>query len=619
MAINGADLYNADGTVTHYRSVVQLTVNGPLFDAKLVQWNGTQLLDPDSGTVVVTPPVVVTPSGVVLTRFGSSPAPGSNAAGVVTKYGTKSFIRTFLGLPGAVPAKTAGASGAHVSWSMGFSMDTTRPKADVVAANTAMGNKVVNGDYDAAFRTSTQTLDPNYFVVECVHELDHKVNGGWITVALGVALKNHFYDVVKAVNPRLKVVNTLTAYAFSPNNVLYTAGTTDSRYGAIRANVIGGDADGAHSFPYPNYHPHPGNLQKWIQKYAANGYTDYSMPEWGTRNDQAADQPDLLELAKWITETGNFWKYGTTTGTAPIAGWKAPLYACWYDFYNAESTDPNRADDRLIQPAPVNALKALVAASPPLGTGTTVTMPILYGNLEGGYTLTDKGWDTRVAAQVNLVAGSGADLAFLVELHGEVGTGLPNGGAAYFLSQLKAVDVDWALAQGEGGNQCLYRPSRYVVAAPRNMIFASGNRYYNDFTIQHRATGLTRRAVLNHFIADDTDGTSRSTERAAQANELVSYVAANGTNFFLGDFNSATEAAGYPRAIFKAAGWLGLRDRGPVTNGTLSTFSTDPASSLWIEDIWTHSTDPVSASRLIVTNGASDHNGWLATTFTWTA
>jgi hypothetical protein len=254
-------------------------------------------------------------------------------------------------------------------------------------------------------------------------------------------------------------------------------------------------------------------------------------------------------------------------------------------------------------------------------TTTTFSAPILYGNMYGGYQLTEKAWNTRVPAQVQLIKNAGVDLAFMVELHEEVDPSLPQGGDQYFLSQLKLADPDWALARGAGGNQLLYRPSKYTVPGVKNMLFAQGNRYYSDFTIRHTATGLQKRGVLNHFIANGTDAAGATVDngplRAAQATELLNYVNANPIDFFLGDFNSATETTGFPRAIFKAGGWTGLRERGPVVNGTLSSFDTNPAVSTWIEDIWTRPTQPISNSRLIVTNGASDHNGWLATTFAY--
>lgn len=254
-------------------------------------------------------------------------------------------------------------------------------------------------------------------------------------------------------------------------------------------------------------------------------------------------------------------------------------------------------------------------------TPVNVSVPILYGNMYGGYDLTEKQWDTRIPAEVTLVRTAGVDLAFMVELHEEVGVGLPSGGHRYFLAQLQAQDPDWALAEGKGGNHCLYRPSKYTVPAGKNTLHAQGNRWFSDFTATHKATGLVKRVVLVHFIANGTDATTgavidNASLRAAQANEIANYSAANPIDFFTGDFNSSTESAGFPRAIFKAAGWTGLREKGTVVNGTSSTFDPPPATG-WIEDIWSRPAQPISNSRLILTNGASDHNGWLATTFAY--
>jgi hypothetical protein len=254
---------------------------------------------------------------------------------------------------------------------------------------------------------------------------------------------------------------------------------------------------------------------------------------------------------------------------------------------------------------------------------TTLNIPVLYGNLYGGYSLHDqrrlvggKDWAARIPAQVALVNSSGAWLFFAVECHEETGSGLPTGGHKYLLSKLQAADPDWALSVGNGGNHCFYRPSKFAAVTASSHDFQTG-RSFSDFTLREKVTSATVRSVLTHFMANDTNGTKRDKERESEAKELAAYVTANPVTFFVGDFNSSTESSGYPRATFEAAGWKGLRERGPVVNGKRSTNSTASTESYWIEDIWTRSPVKVSSSALVLTHGASDHNGWLKTTLSF--
>jgi len=336
-------LVGADGSRQTYKLVMQTVVNGPLQDAQLVLWDGTSFgVPPDRlpSTVAVQATSV---------RFGACPPAGSTAADVVTKFGQKSFVRTFLGTPsGTPPVKIAGASGVHISWSLGG----------------ATGYQpFIDGTYDTAMKACLAGLDPTYFYVEALHELDNKVNGGTTTLAIGTAVKNHFYDLVQAANPALRVVNTLTGYAFSDNNTKYTSGATDLNYGSIKAHIIGLDLDGIHSFPYPNLDTRAKNAQKFIRDHAAYGYTDWAVPEWGTTTTQPQDQPDLLIMANdWITKYGNAWK----------AEAKPPVWVTWYDYGSNPEDAGSTATDLLTVPAPINALKALVAGySPPTSTPPT--------------------------------------------------------------------------------------------------------------------------------------------------------------------------------------------------------------------------------------------------------
>ena len=303
-------------------------------------------------------------------RFGACPPANSTAADVVVKWGSGAFIRTFLGFPGTVPTKEVGASGAHFSWSFGITTangDKNHTDAEnlaiknaSIASNTATYNKIMAGDYNAAMILCIKNLDPNYFFVEAIHEADTKYKSGTITMAQLTGIKNWFYDLVKANNPNLRVVVTLTGYSFSDANPDYTKGVTDSLYGVLKGNVIGLDVDGIHAtagngYTYPQMQTRAKNAQKWIIDHATMGYTDYAFPEWGTSViAKPDDQPDLIILSdQWITYYGESW----------VLEPKQPLFACWYDYGSDPENATSTATDLLLKPNPIAALRALVALS----------------------------------------------------------------------------------------------------------------------------------------------------------------------------------------------------------------------------------------------------------------
>jgi len=297
-----------------------------------------------------------TPVPAVNTRFGACPTQGGTLAGVVTKWGQKAFVRYFAGTPTMTPpAKVAGSSGMHISWSFGIKVDSTADKPTLLAANNAAAQSVINGNYDAQITASVTGLDPAYFYVECLHEIDTKVNGGYLTLSLGQQMKTRFYNLVKAANPNLWVGLTIQGYALAESNTLYTGGTTDARYGGIPHDFIGLDVDGIapkQTAPYyPDLTTRARNAQKWMRDHGAKGY---AFPEWGVpANVVTADADNQILADNWITYYGNSWK------AEPIP----PLFAAWYDYGANPETPGSTASDQLVQPAAVAALTNLVAAS----------------------------------------------------------------------------------------------------------------------------------------------------------------------------------------------------------------------------------------------------------------
>ena len=256
----------------------------------------------------------------------------------------------------------------------------------------------------------------------------------------------------------------------------------------------------------------------------------------------------------------------------------------------------------------------------------SAAVPVLYGNCYGGYSLhdpnrkiDDNDWAARIPDQVSLVQGSGCWVFLALEVHEETDPsfGAAGNGTKYFLNALRAVDLDWALMEGDGGNHCYYRPSKIAALSRVNKMFQVG-RAYTDFTLRENATGFDFHVVLAHFFANDTNGRSRTKERRSQGLELAKYVRRLGYALVACDMNSSTEAEGYPRDSMEDAGFRGLRQRGSVVNGSLGTRPTAKNYTFWIDEIWTRLAQPVSGSALVETNGAADHN-WLKTTITWDA
>lgn len=241
-----------------------------------------------------------------------------------------------------------------------------------------------------------------------------------------------------------------------------------------------------------------------------------------------------------------------------------------------------------------------------LATPVWASMNFGYGNLYGGYTFADKDWGNRasdVANGIDTLDGGVVHLFAALELHEENEMHLD------FLRRLRLLNGDWSLAEGDGGNHLLYKASMYAVTKAVSMMMP-GNRAMSDFTVRDIATGVVFHVIAAHFRANDTNGTSRDAERKQQAAFLAQYAVAVPRAIIAADLNSSTEAAGFPRAILKQAGWRGLRETSTtgVENGTRGTYT---QSGGWIEDILTRSDAEVVNAHLIPTEGLSDHYAWL--------
>jgi len=328
------------------------------------------------------------PSQLVSTRFGASvPQYGltgatGTEADVVSKFGTKAMIRRFNGVPSSTPpTKTSGASGNHVSWSFGIKVEgkynvvgQEANKTAVINSNNAMADAILAGTYDNQIKASAAGLDPAYFYVEVLHELDTKTNlwsgdgRGFMDLAKGQAVKTRAYNLIKSANSDLLVVATYQAYGLASSNSVYTSGVFEQRYGAIPHDVLGIDADGiappyddvknadgtttrVYKLPYPSLVTRAENAQKWV---TAHGLKGWSVPEWGTlANAVAADADNQILADSWITYWANNWL------GQPIP----PLYACWYDYGPNPEAAASTLSDLLQQPASIGALSDLVGGA----------------------------------------------------------------------------------------------------------------------------------------------------------------------------------------------------------------------------------------------------------------
>ena len=327
--------------------------------------------DPTAG-----PAVTGTRFGACVPQFkpGTTTTAGSEAD-IIAKFGQKAMIRKFNSTPtNTPPPKTTGASGNHASWSFGIAVlggSPTQAQIDArISSNNAMAQSIINGTYDTQIATSVANLDPAYWFVEILHELDTKVNGGWITLANGQQLKDHAYKVIKSANSDLNVVATYQAYGFADTNTAWSSGTFTTRYGSIPHDVIGLDFDGIatlksgtggntgvaaeYVLPYPTLQGNRmQNAQQWVRNRSLVGW---SVPEWGTlANAVIADANNQVLADTFINYLGQQWLKSTMP----------PLYACWYDYGPNPEAAASVYSDLLSQPASIGAMKTLVASYQP--------------------------------------------------------------------------------------------------------------------------------------------------------------------------------------------------------------------------------------------------------------
>jgi endonuclease/exonuclease/phosphatase family metal-dependent hydrolase len=256
------------------------------------------------------------------------------------------------------------------------------------------------------------------------------------------------------------------------------------------------------------------------------------------------------------------------------------------------------------------SMKVVLDADHPLPVQPpTSTVPVAVrvgsGNMQGPYSTSDTSRLAQYTPAANLIESMGIDLFGATELHEEKSMH-----KLFLNNYLKPKNADWALAEGDGGNQLLYRPSLYTVAAkPMQLPYG---RNVTDFTVTHKATGFQLHALVTHFFANDDDGTSRDKEREAAAKFIAQYAVGLKHVILMGDFNFQQATIAKLRGIIAGAGLVGLQTRTPGLPYGDKDSSSGSTSGRWIDDTFTRYEQSVTGAAGVLADnvGASDHYLW---------
>jgi hypothetical protein len=194
---------------------------------------------------------------------------------VASKYGDGASVRAF-GSAGNVAVRPPKSRLARIHWSWAM------PKSAAGKLDVAAALKIVQDEAVVA-RGFASALDDDE--AEGIHELDHKVNAGEITLDDGIRVKAAFWSTVDKLRDRgdlaqIKVVNTLTGWSGDPKNTL-TKGDL-SRYMTIPAEALGLDFDGISPgvSSYPDFFDEVGAAAEALAR--TPGYEYWKVPEFGS-------------------------------------------------------------------------------------------------------------------------------------------------------------------------------------------------------------------------------------------------------------------------------------------------------------------------------------------------
>jgi hypothetical protein len=237
---------------------------------------------------------------------------------------TPPTVRTFFG---ACPMKPGDSSGIAVlnRWESGaaarvfrnsFGTPPTDPRFGTVHTSFKPSIAAVSsGSLDATI-TATAKATPAGHSLEIWHESDHQIRLGTFTFAQIREAKNRFYRLVKAANPSVMVVNTVTGWFMDPKS-----GYDTSPWGTVNGDVLGIDCDGVRptKLPYTSYAEETTAALAFIDRWANAGYRYFSVPEFGCPR-VSADSSGAAR-AEWMAHYAELWR---SSGRC--------LYACAFEF-----------------------------------------------------------------------------------------------------------------------------------------------------------------------------------------------------------------------------------------------------------------------------------------------
>lgn len=238
---------------------------------------------------------------------------------------------------------------------------------------------------------------------------------------------------------------------------------------------------------------------------------------------------------------------------------------------------------------------------------------VSYGNVKGSSSFHQEAakegtglyWEDRIPKQVASILGFNSDMFFATECRNE------NNQFLRLRDALRDKDPkgNWQAEEGDHDNICFYRGSVFDTASHTDHQFTgtNQNRGFTHIKLRHKPTKQTLEFVNTHFSNGDKG------DRVKMAKQLRDFCDGRPIVIMTGDFNSTSESKGYPRDIFKKAGWLGIRDRGPVVRGKSGT---SPDGKSFLEDLFTKPKYVASMDDMEVIASRklklSDHTGWLA-------
>lgn len=379
----------------------------------------------------------------------------------------------------------------------------------------------------------------------------------------------------------------------------------------------------------------------------AFGYTSYANGIPYTGDYQKFVEEDPSWIVQWLWQhvqsqpDGDLQLHHTLPlQMGPNIGTKdEPYELSWW-----EAKDCGDELQQLASEAPFDYVEAhrWDGATPQLtGSGYTVSSEGLSfvlgcGNLQGGYTGTDRGgWmKKRAAKQATFLPTLGFDAFIATELHEDKSSAMPDGADRYFRGLLRKYGApDYEVWRGYRGNMLVGRTSKLKVWATENRRLPDPTglgkelRAQSAWYVTFLETGLTGWLFAGHFRVDQ-GGKNLAPVRKAEASSLRDWANAHTTKpaglpadvpdpmfrIIGGDFNDANHDQGEPMWLFEQGGYFDLKRRaGNGVPNAEQASGKGGKSGRWIDNLLTK-VDEVDLSdvRGIPTHKYTDHKLFVA-------